>query len=306
MARRLRSWEIPNPNPRPNPGRVQAQAEGLSSGTVFWLTTIAIFGGALMIVLVVNSLRNGEDNSQDRYISGNSPQQIAPVKPPIMQEETESEKQDRLEQEWHEHQQALALAEQRRAQERINAEAKARKEREAEEAARRARIAQQRLEDEQKRKQKGRLAAKRAREKRDAERKAQEVRQRKEQAQQRAIAELKREQVRRNSEINTAPWQTLFNSLTGVDSDQFDQIDRSHIYRAYQKAAQATLGVTIAWNNRGKNHHGWIVPVRDGTSSRGKYCRELQQAITFEGNTRSAFWIVCQNGANWEIYKNWQ
>ncbi|MBL29024.1 MAG: hypothetical protein CMM50_15910 [Rhodospirillaceae bacterium] len=78
-----------------------------------------------------------------------------------------------------------------------------------------------------------------------------------------------------------------------------DAAQRAH-ENAQIAAAQARVGDTIRWNERGAS--GAVTVLRDGWSSTGRYCREFQQTVTIGGRTEQAFGTACQqpDGA-WEI-----
>lgn len=85
----------------------------------------------------------------------------------------------------------------------------------------------------------------------------------------------------------------------GRSLDRADQIAAT---QAYSRAQTAPIGETIAWNNPESGHRGTYTPVREGTSSSGRYCREFQQTVTVGGKTEQAYGTACrQPDGSWQI-----
>ncbi len=81
-----------------------------------------------------------------------------------------------------------------------------------------------------------------------------------------------------------------------------DRADRLEANQAYNKMQTAPIGETINWNNPQSGHSGTYTPVRDGTSSSGRYCREFQQTITVGGKTQQGYGTACrQPDGTWQI-----
>ncbi|WP_085909441.1 RT0821/Lpp0805 family surface protein [Kiloniella majae] len=81
-----------------------------------------------------------------------------------------------------------------------------------------------------------------------------------------------------------------------------DDEDKRKADTAYNQAQAAPVGQTIAWNNPDSGNSGTVTPVRDGTSSEGKYCREYQQTVVIGGKTEEAYGTACrQEDGSWEI-----
>lgn len=95
----------------------------------------------------------------------------------------------------------------------------------------------------------------------------------------------------------------LLGTLLGSEiGSSLDRADRTYMQQAQSRAHAAPLGERIYWNNPDTGHSGAYVPVRDGYSAAGRYCREYQQSIVVGGRTERATGIACQrpDGA-WEI-----
>ena len=70
-------------------------------------------------------------------------------------------------------------------------------------------------------------------------------------------------------------------------------------------ARAAPIGETIAWSNPDSGNRGAVTPVREGTSSSGRYCREFQQTIVVGGETQSGYGTACrQPDGSWRIVSN--
>jgi len=81
-----------------------------------------------------------------------------------------------------------------------------------------------------------------------------------------------------------------------------DDNDRRRAEDASFRAHRAPVGETIAWSNPSSGNYGTVTPVREGTSSSGRYCREYQQTVTVGGRTQDAYGVACrQPDGSWEI-----
>jgi surface antigen len=84
-----------------------------------------------------------------------------------------------------------------------------------------------------------------------------------------------------------------------------DEVDRMKANQAVNQAHTAPLGEKIIWNNPNNNHSGSIIPVRDGYSESGRYCREFYQTVSIGGRTEDAYGIACrQADGTWRIVNN--
>ncbi len=87
----------------------------------------------------------------------------------------------------------------------------------------------------------------------------------------------------------------LLGALIGSEIGRtMDEVDRMKAQQAYTHATTAAIGQPITWNNRQTGNYGTVVPVRDGTSSSGAYCREFQQTVTFGGQTQQGYGTACR------------
>jgi surface antigen len=81
-----------------------------------------------------------------------------------------------------------------------------------------------------------------------------------------------------------------------------DKADRLAANQAYGKAQAAPVGETVNWSNPQSGHSGSYTPVREGTSTSGRYCREFQQTITVGGKTEQGYGTACrQPDGSWQI-----
>ncbi len=91
----------------------------------------------------------------------------------------------------------------------------------------------------------------------------------------------------------------MLGSELGKSLDRADRIEAS---QAYNKAHAAPIGETITWSNPQSGHSGTYTPVREGTSTSGRYCREFQQTITVGGKTEQGYGTACrQPDGSWQI-----
>lgn len=95
----------------------------------------------------------------------------------------------------------------------------------------------------------------------------------------------------------------LIGALAGSEAGKsLDRADRLYADRAVSRAHAAPVGETITWKNPDNGNRGSVTPVREGTSSSGRYCREFQQSITVAGRTQQGFGIACQQpDGTWRI-----
>ncbi len=81
-----------------------------------------------------------------------------------------------------------------------------------------------------------------------------------------------------------------------------DNADRSEMSRAESRAYAAPIGQQITWNNPQSGNSGTVIPVRDGYSNSGAYCREFQQTITVGGQKQQGYGKACQQpDGTWKI-----
>ena len=99
---------------------------------------------------------------------------------------------------------------------------------------------------------------------------------------------------------------TLLGAMLGQEIGRsLDRADRAAMSRAEDEAYRAPVGDTISWNNPQSGNYGTVTPVRDGTSSSGRYCREFQQTVTIGGRVEEAYGTACrQPDGSWEIVQN--
>lgn len=95
----------------------------------------------------------------------------------------------------------------------------------------------------------------------------------------------------------------LLGGLAGSEvGASLDRADRMYMSQAQTSANNAQIGESISWNNPESGNRGTIVPVRDGTSSSGRYCREYQQTISVGGKQQSGYGTACrQPDGSWEV-----
>lgn len=96
---------------------------------------------------------------------------------------------------------------------------------------------------------------------------------------------------------------TLLGALAGSSiGASLDKADLMYANRATQKAYTAPVGETISWNNPDTGNSGTVTPVKEGTSTSGRYCREYSQTINVGGRSEKAFGTACKNpDGTWQI-----
>lgn len=96
---------------------------------------------------------------------------------------------------------------------------------------------------------------------------------------------------------------TLLGTLVGSEiGKSLDAADRAYADRATQRAYTAPVGETVSWNNPDSGNSGTITPVRDGTSTSGRYCREYTQTIYVGGQKETGTGTACRNpDGTWQI-----
>lgn len=93
----------------------------------------------------------------------------------------------------------------------------------------------------------------------------------------------------------------LMGSEIGASLDRADQMA---MQRAQTTAYAAPIGETIKWNNPESGNTGTITPMKDGTSSSGRYCREYQTTVTVGGKQQQGYGTACQQpDGSWEVVK---
>lgn len=92
---------------------------------------------------------------------------------------------------------------------------------------------------------------------------------------------------------------SLFGSSIGSSLDKADQM---YMYRAQNSAYGSPIGHQINWHNPKSGNSGSVLPVREGTSVRGDYCREFKQSIYIDGKMHQAHGSACQQpDGSWRI-----
>ncbi len=95
----------------------------------------------------------------------------------------------------------------------------------------------------------------------------------------------------------------LIGALIGSEIGRsMDEVDRMRAEQAYNQAATAPIGQTIAWDNPNTGNSGTVVAVREGTKNTGEYCREFQQTVVIGGQQEDAYGVACRRpDGSWEI-----
>jgi len=96
---------------------------------------------------------------------------------------------------------------------------------------------------------------------------------------------------------------TLLGAFVGREiGSSLDKADHQYAEQASQRAYAAPIGERVVWNNPQSGNSGVVVPVRDGYTPSGSYCREFQQTIMVGGRSEQAFGTACrQPDGSWKI-----
>ncbi len=96
---------------------------------------------------------------------------------------------------------------------------------------------------------------------------------------------------------------TLIGAFLGSEvGKSLDNADRTAIDQANARAYSAPVGERIAWNNPQSGNSGYVVPMREGTSANGAYCREFQNTIIVGGRQEQAYGTACrQPDGSWKV-----
>jgi len=81
-----------------------------------------------------------------------------------------------------------------------------------------------------------------------------------------------------------------------------DQADRQKDQQAEKRAYNAPIGQQVTWNNPDSGASGTIIPIHDGYTNNGAYCRDFSQTITVNGQQRHGADKACQQpDGSWKI-----
>jgi len=96
---------------------------------------------------------------------------------------------------------------------------------------------------------------------------------------------------------------TLLGALIGSEvGKSLDTADRAAMESAHNRAYAAPVGERITWNNPNTGNSGYVVPMREGTSASGAYCREFQNTIVVGGRQEQAYGTACrQPDGSWKV-----
>ncbi len=87
-----------------------------------------------------------------------------------------------------------------------------------------------------------------------------------------------------------------------ADVGSMDSADNVKDRQAESRAETAPIGQKITWSNPDSGHSGTILPVSDGYSNDGAYCREFQQSVTLDGSPRQGRGKACQQpDGSWKV-----
>lgn len=91
-----------------------------------------------------------------------------------------------------------------------------------------------------------------------------------------------------------------FTAITLAILNELSEAQQRALEAAQIRATTAPIGESIIWKDGSAS--GTVTPIREGTSTSGRYCREFQQKVTIGGKTEEAYGTACQNpDGTWEV-----
>ncbi|WKE66350.1 RT0821/Lpp0805 family surface protein [Gallaecimonas kandeliae] len=96
-------------------------------------------------------------------------------------------------------------------------------------------------------------------------------------------------------------WKWLaFTAITLAILDSLNEAQVRAHEEAQIRATTAPINESIQWSQG--NASGSVTPIREGTSTSGRYCREFQQQVQVGGRSQQAYGTACRNAdGSWEI-----
>lgn len=96
---------------------------------------------------------------------------------------------------------------------------------------------------------------------------------------------------------------TLVGAFVGNQVGQsLDRADQLYAIEAERHALNARMGQAVHWDNPRSGNSGYFVPVREGRSTSGDYCREYQTVVTIGGRTQQAYGTACRKpDGSWQM-----
>ena len=102
--------------------------------------------------------------------------------------------------------------------------------------------------------------------------------------------------------VTTATGVFLGGMLGNSIGRSLDRADRRAGHRAEAAAHQAPVNETIHWRNPDSGNYGTVTPVREGTATSGRQCREYHHTVVIGGREEEAYGTAClQPDGSWEI-----
>jgi surface antigen len=96
---------------------------------------------------------------------------------------------------------------------------------------------------------------------------------------------------------------TLAGFLLGSEiGSSLDKADEMYAEQALAEAQRVPVGQPVQWSNGHTGNRGVVVPVRDGYTQSGDYCREYQQTVYVGGRKEKAHGVACREpDGTWRI-----
>lgn len=84
----------------------------------------------------------------------------------------------------------------------------------------------------------------------------------------------------------------------------WDRADKEKAAEALDKAQEAPVGETVAWNNPETGNSGAVTPVGESVDEAGNRCRDYQSSITVDGKDDVVHGTACrQPDGSWAVRK---
>ena len=106
-----------------------------------------------------------------------------------------------------------------------------------------------------------------------------------------------------NGQLAATAAGTLAGFLLGAEiGSSLDKADEMYAEQAAVEARNVPLGQPVPWSNMQTGNRGVVVPVRDGYTQSGDYCREYQQTVYVGGRKQKAYGAACREpDGTWRI-----